>query len=176
MRSASYYDEELAVSEKRHAVENILLPGEEVLQVATISPGIYWKGLAMLLVACFALIYSTELAFFFAIVSGIMLLTSYTTRRFLMLVATTQRIVLSGGFFTAETLNVPYSKVEGIEVFRSIPGMIFGYSAVILSGTGRMRIMIPFIANAGALMEEITGLMLDREAQRTGSHYRPSYA
>lgn len=163
MRSAMYADEEPAVTEKRHAVESFLMPGEEILDVAAISPGIYWKGIGLLLVAAIALIYSLEMALFFAIVAGILLLVNYTTRRFLTLVVTTKRLVIGGGFFSLEVLNLPYSKIEGVEVFRSIPGMLFGYSNIILTGTGRMKLLAPYIANAGNIMQEITERILERE-------------
>jgi len=161
-----YADEEPDVTEKRHAVESFLMPGEEVLDIATISPGIYWKGLAMLLVAAIAFVYSIELGLFFTAVAGLMLLVNYTTRRFLMLAVTSKRLVIGGGFFSAEVLNLPYSKVEGVEVIQSIPGMLFGYANIVLTGTGRMKLIVPFIANGGIIVEEITRRIIERESAR----------
>lgn len=155
MKPATTYDEDLFVFERRHALDNVLMTGEEIDMVAPISNGIYWKSAMLFLVALIALFYMPALAVYFALVASVMLMTAYTTQRFLMLAVTNHRIIVSGGFFSDEVIYLPFAKVEGVEVVRSPMGRLFGYSSLILTGTGRMRIHVPYVENAGVVAEDI---------------------
>ena len=163
MRPMSYLEDDYLITEKKYSVSGLLLPGEKLVHIAEISPGIYWKGIAMLLVAFATLFYSPSLAVYFAMVAGILLLTEYTTKRYLMLAATDSRIVIGGGVFNQEVVSMPYNRIEGVEIMRTPAGMLFGYANIILSGTGRARIIIPFIADAAALAEDINRRILARD-------------
>ncbi len=66
MRPMSYLEDDYLVTEKKYSVSGLLLPGENLVHIADISPGIYWKGIAMLIVALIALVYSPSLAIYFA--------------------------------------------------------------------------------------------------------------
>lgn len=168
--NTAMYDEDAYVFERRHSLDDVLLPSEEIDMVAPISSGIYWKSAAMVIIAVIALFYAGALAFYFALIASIMMLTAYTTQRFLMLAVTNQRIIVSGGFFSSEVIYLPFSKVEGVEVVRSPMGMLFGYSSLILTGTGRMRINVPFVENAGWLADDIAGRTMEWQAAVLGSH------
>lgn len=157
------YDEQLEVSERKEVIDSILLPGEVVERIATISSGIYWKGIVALVFAFVALFYGMMLATYIAVVAMGLLLLGYTTKRYVMLAVTNQRVIVGGGILAQEVFFLPLSKVETIELARSPMGMLFGYSSVIIAGTGRMRLLIPFVSNAGAMAEEITQRMMEKQ-------------
>ena len=157
------YEEQLEVSERRHAIDDILLPGEVVERIAAISPGIYWKGIVAAVFAFVALFYGFLLMAYIAIVALGLLALAYTTKRYVMLAVTNQRVIVGGGIFAQEVFFLPLSKLETVELARSPIGMLFGYSSVIISGTGRMRLLVPFVSNAGAMAEEITQRMMEKQ-------------
>ncbi len=162
MRPMSYLEDDYLTTEKKYSISGLLLPGEGLVHIAEISPGIYWKGLAMLVLALVALFYSPALAMYFAIVAGILLLMEYSTKRYLLLAATDTRILMGGGVFNQEVVSMPYNRIEGVEIMRSPAGMLFGYSNVILSGTGRARIIIPFVNDAMAFTDDINRRIMSR--------------
>lgn len=157
------YDEQLEVSERKVVIENILLPGEVVERIATISPGIYWKGIVAMVFAFVALFYGLMLATYIAVVAMGLLLLGYTTKRYVMLAVTNQRVIIGGGILAQEVFFLPLSKLETVELARSPIGILLGYSSVIISGTGRMRLLVPFVSNAGAMAEEITQRMMEKQ-------------
>lgn len=165
MRPMSYLEDDYLITEKKYSVSGLLLPGENLVHIADISPGIYWKGIAMLVVAVISLFYSPSLAIYFAMVAGILLLMEFTTKRYLMLAATDSHVVIGGGVFNQEVVSMPYGRIEGVEIMRTPAGMLFGYSNIILSGTGRARIIIPYIADAAALAGDINRRILERDVR-----------
>jgi membrane protein YdbS with pleckstrin-like domain len=157
------YDEQLEVSERQDVLTNILLPGEVVERIATISPGIYWKGVLVLAASFVALFYGAFLASYIAVVALGLLILAYTTRRYILLAVTNQRVVVGAGVFAQEVFFLPLSKIETVELARSPMGMLFGYSSVIISGTGRVRLIVPFVSNPGGIAEEINRSMIEKQ-------------
>ncbi|HYD17998.1 MAG TPA: PH domain-containing protein [Patescibacteria group bacterium] len=166
MRPVSYLDDDYLITEKKYSISSLLLPGETLIGIADISPGIYWKGIVMLLAAALALFYAAAMAIYLAIVAGILLLTAFTTKRYMMLAATDHRVIIGGGVFNQEVVSMPYNRLEGVELMRSPVGMLFGYSSIILSGTGRARIIVPFIGNGVELADDINRRVLERDLRR----------
>lgn len=154
------------------AIQAALLPGENVLHVATISHGIYWKGWALLLIALIALQYSYVLAGYFAVIAAGMLLTARMTKRYLLLAATDHRVIVNAGVLNQERLDLRHTKIESIELLRTLPGMIFGYGSVILSGTGRMRVVVPFVKDAASFRDNLTQKLLEREVPLPATPYQ----
>ena len=87
----------------------------------------------------------------------------YTTRRFIILAVTNQRVIVGAGIFAQELFFLPLAKIETVEMARSPIGMLLGYSSVIVSGTGRMRLIVPFVSNPGAIAEEITRSIMEKQ-------------
>ena len=152
----TYTEEEFYIIERRHMLDNVLIAGETVEYIAPVSFAIYWKGIAMAVAAVIAVFYGGALAFYLGLVAVVLLLTAYTTRRYLMLAVTSHRVILGGGLFAQEVIYLPYNKIEGVESMRTPFGMLCGYSNIILTGTGRMRVMIPYVIGGGAIADEIS--------------------
>ena len=168
------YDEQLEVSERRHALDDILLPGEVVERIATMSPGVYWKGIVTLAVAFIALFYGMMLTTYVAVIALGLLLLAYLSRRYVLLAVTNQRVIIGGGIIAQEVFFLPLSKIETVELARSPMGILLGYSSVIISGTGRMRLIVPFVSNAGASRKAFPRLRLPhrnlRRARRNATN------
>lgn len=148
-------------------LEAMLMPGERLVNVASISAGIYWRCAAMLLAALVTVFYSVTLALYFALIGVILGILAFRTRRFLMLGSTDQRIIASGGFFTQELIDFPYESIESIELFTSPMGLLFGYASVIVTGLGRKRLMIPYIRNPGSFRDDAVRILLERQQSMT---------
>jgi uncharacterized membrane protein YdbT with pleckstrin-like domain len=142
---------------------SMLLPNENVIHVATIGRGIYWKGFALLLIGVIALQYSIVLAGYFGVIAIGLLLMARMTKKYLLLATTDQRVIIRAGVFNQDRLDLRHSKIESVETMRTLPGMLFGYGNVILSGTGRARIMVPFVQDAASFRDNLAQQLLERE-------------
>lgn len=162
------HEEDFYITERRHSLDNVLVPGENVLGFADISIGIYGKGIAMALLAVIASFYGLGLAVFFGFIAVILVALEYTTRKYLLVAVTDQRIILGGGILAQEVVFLPYSKVETVETVRTPLGYMLGYATLLLTGTGRMRVAVPYVENAIEVAEAISSRMLakDRAKER----------
>lgn len=152
--------------EAKQAVMPMLLPGEELIHLATVSGGIYWKSVAMALAGCVATFYSPYMGVYFFIVAGVMAVFAYLTRKYLLLAATDRRVIMCGGIVNQEVIDLRHDKIESVELLGTLPGMLCGYAGVILAGTGRARIIIPFIEDAVAFRNTLTQMLLERQEQK----------
>jgi hypothetical protein len=152
-------------------IHEALLPGENLIHVATISRGIYWKGGAFVIGALVALQFSAVLCGYLLIIAAGLIIMARMTKQYLLLAATDHRVIIRAGVLNQERLDLRHSKIESIELLRTLPGMIFGYGSVILSGTGRMRVLIPFVQDAASFRDNLTQKLLEREIPLPSSPY-----
>lgn len=147
------------------ALQSILMPGEKVMRIAQISAGIYWKGFAVLFLAVILLFSGTlfNLGLFFLFVSVLMLSVSYLTRYFLLLAATDKRIIIRHGILNLDTIQFRYTKLESVELSRTIIGQILGYASVVITGTGSRVTVIPFIADASRFRQELNKILFEQD-------------
>lgn len=162
------HEEDFYITERRHSLDNVLVPGETVLGFADISIGIYTKGIAMATLAVIALFYGLGLGVFFGFIAILLLALEYVTRKYLLVAVTDQRVVLGGGIMAQEVVFLSYSKIEAVETVRTPLGYILGYATLLLTGTGRMRVAVPYVENAIEVAEAISSRMLakDRAQER----------
>jgi hypothetical protein len=163
MRSDTMPPEPIPSEHAMGMIHEALLPGENVIHVATISRGIYWKAGVAAAASLLALQFSPILAAYCFVIALGLFVMARMTKKFLLLAATDHRVIIRCGVVNQDRLDLRHSKIESIELLRTLPGMIFGYGAVILSGTGRMRIMVPFVQDAGAFRDHLTQKLLERE-------------
>jgi len=146
----------LLTAETQDILEAILLPDEQVIRVGLVSPWAYWKSGAVAAAALMTLVISVNLALYFLAIALVLFLLAFSARKYLLLVATDRRLVVRGGIINVEVLQFGYDKIESIELSSMLLGQIFGYASVIISGTGRRRVTIPYIANAMAFTDDVT--------------------
>lgn len=147
------------------ALQSILMPGEKIMRIAQISPGIYWKGFAVLILAVVLLFSGVlfNLGLFFLFVSVLMLSVAYLTRYFLLLAATDKRIIIRHGILNLDTIQFRYTKLESVELSRTIIGQILGYASVVITGTGSRITVIPFIADASRFRQELNKILFEQD-------------
>lgn len=145
------------------ALQSIMMPDEKLLQVAQISPGIYWKGVVMFVFGAIVMTQALALGGFFMFVSVLMLSVSYLTKYFLLLAATDKRIIIRAGIINLDTIQFRYTKLESVELSRTIIGQILGYASVVITGTGSRITVVPFIANASQFREALNKILFDQD-------------
>lgn len=148
---------------RQPTVEGMLLPDEKLIRIVTISPGIYWKGLTVLVIAILVFIKWPPLGILFLIVSGLMLLIAFLTKHFLLLASTDKRILVRGGIINLDVIQMRYSKIESVELAWTIIGQFLGYASVVITGTGQRVTIVPFVADALQFREEITAILLAKD-------------
>lgn len=142
---------------------DFLLEGETLLVRGLIHPAIYWKAVAVLILAIVLLIKATNLGLFILFVSGCMLLMATLTQRYLVLILTDKRVIIRAGIAYVELIEIRHSQIESVELSYTIPGQIFGYATVVVSGTGRRTVMVPFIENAVEFRKGLEEILMKRE-------------
>ena len=119
-----------------------LLPGEEVLY----RTQLHWKlylgpGLLVLLVLLpfTILALSTThrwLAIFPAAAALVVLLIALIRRKSSEFAVTNKRVILKLGVLTTRSVELLLPKVEGIAVTQSLAGRLFGFGAIVVTGSG----------------------------------------
>lgn len=145
------------------ALESILMPGEKVLRIARISSGIYWKGIVVFILSIIVMLKTVALGGFLLLVSVIMLSLAYLTKYFLLLAATDKRVIIRGGIINLDTIQFRYTKLESVELSRTIIGQILGYASVVITGTGSRVTVVPFIADASKFRAELNKILFEQD-------------
>lgn len=148
----------------RALLHSMLMPGEKVVRVATISPAIYWKSIAVFIIALLTIIFvAPPLGLFLLFVSFVLFGFAHMTKYFLMLAATDKRVLVRFGIFNVEVIQMRYSKIESVELFWSLPGQLLNYSTVIITGTGNRVAFVPFIADGPEFRRILSEILIRRD-------------
>lgn len=83
----------------------------------------------------------------FMAVSAIYLLGAWIYSMSTELAVTTHRVIAKFGLIARHTVEVKNEKVESLQVTQSIPGRIFNYGSISITGSGGTSAPIPFISN-----------------------------
>lgn len=136
---------------------------ETLLSTARIHGAIYWKGVAVCILGLLLLpTFAMQLGFFLLFVGAVMIGLAHLTRHFLILAGTSKRVFIRSGILYADMIELRYSQIESIEVGINPIGQIFGYGAVIVTGTGQRRVMIPFVANALDFRAKVNDVLVNK--------------
>lgn len=66
---------------------------------------------------------------------------------FSSLVIKKKQVVLSTGIVIRQTIDIPLSKIESIDIRQSILGVILGYGSLVITGTGGTRQLVHYISH-----------------------------
>ena len=128
-----------------------LRDGERLLSNARISNGIYWKSVAVCMLA-FLVVLAVNSAWllgaFLLFVAVVMACIAFLTKTILFLVLTDQRVLVRRGIIKIDTLQLRLDSLESVEVQRTLVGQFLGYASVVITGVGSRFTIIPFVANA----------------------------
>lgn len=138
---------------------------EEILFTGIIHPAIAWKSIAVLVLAALFLFVAVNMTIFLALVGIVMLIVATVTRRYLMLAATTHRILIRGGIIYTDVIEMHYRQMESVEVGATLIGQLFGYVNVIVTGAGNRRVMVPFVANGVEFKRVVNDRLIERDQQ-----------
>ncbi|MGH1398432.1 MAG: PH domain-containing protein [Alphaproteobacteria bacterium] len=147
-------------------IKDMLVNGEEIIEEAIIHNGIYWRSLAVLLLAILvALTLVVELGALLAVVAIIMFAHATLKKEILMCTLTNKRIFVRYGILQVDIVDIRFDKIESIELERMITGYIFGYATLVISGTGNRYIAIPYVENAVDIRRSYNRLTLSDEEE-----------
>ena len=145
-------------------IQAMLVDGEEILEQAVISQGIYWRSIGVFLLAIFfALVFVVELGVLLLVTAIVMFAHATIKKEILMLVLTNKRMFFRYGILQIDIVDMRLSKIESIEVERMPPGYIMGYSNVVIMGTGQRYVVIPFVANGPQIRQAYNRITLAEE-------------
>jgi len=122
-------------------IKSQLLPGEEIKYRGHLHRSIFAPAFSFAVVAVLAfvvVVQSGDLPVFWglvaaALVSYIWAQILYSTSEFAV---TNKRVVIKVGWLRRRTVETMLSKVEGINVDKSLLGRLLGYGSIIITGTG----------------------------------------
>lgn len=134
-------------SDQEIELENMLVKGEEVVLRAQVHKAIYWRSVCVILIAIALFFYVKPLSMLIGIAGAVMLCVAILTQHYLLLVVTNKRILARYGLLQMDVVDIRLSKVESIDLERMLLGHIFGYSNVVVAGTGQRVIRVRYVAN-----------------------------
>lgn len=56
-----------------------------------------------------------------------------------------KQVILRTGLLVRQTIDIPLTKIESIDIRQSVLGSIFGYGCLVITGTGGTRHMISYL-------------------------------
>ena len=145
------------------AIKPLLREGETLKRVAAVHWGIYWKGIAVLLLSLILMMSVFNLGAFLLVVAAAMLGYAYLVKYYLLLALTDKRVIVRHGIINLDVVQLHYNRIESVEVFRPIMGRILGYGTVLVTGTGSRVTGIPFVANADAMRTAIDEVVFQQQ-------------
>ncbi len=136
-------------------VEQNLMPGEQIVYQTKLHWIIFLRPVLLLIIAIPLLFFATTLAarvrltdvpvpfwvflvflgspLVFAILNGLSAFVTYVTSEFGV---TDRRVMIKTGFIRRNSLETLLTKIEAIGINQNIPGRIFGYGTIVITGTG----------------------------------------
>lgn len=133
---------------RKASINELLVPGEEIVLQGRVHWAIYWRTAAVFLLALIVATQIVELGVLLLGSAILMLIHAYLKKEILLLVLTNKRVLVRYGILQVDVVDMRFSKIESIELERMIPGYILGYANVVLMGTGNRYVVIPFVDNA----------------------------
>lgn len=146
--------------------QNFLIEGETPLLKGDIHPAIFWKSVAVFVLAAILLKPAFNLAVFLALVGLFMFVLAFITHKCLVLLLTDMHVIVRSGIAFADLMQIRYSKIESVNIHVTLIGQLFGYGAVVIKGTGDRDVMVPFIRNASEFRNALQKRLIDEEKKQ----------
>ena len=147
---------------RKNNIRSMLVEGEEIVEQAVISDAIYWKAIAVLVIAiAVALTVAIELGVVLAIAAIALFVHATLKKEILFFVLTDRRIFARYGILQVDVVDVRFDKIESIELERMVPGYVLGYASLIIMGTGNRFISIPYVSNGLQIRRSYNQLTLE---------------
>lgn len=144
-------------------LSRMLVSGEEVILRARLHGAIFWKSVAVLLLALLLFFVIPPFGVILGVCGLIMLCVSILTQHYLLLAITNKRVLARYGLLQMDVVDIRLSKIESIDLERMLPGHLFGYASVVVAGTGQRLIRVPYIGNAESFRRYYNEMVLAEE-------------
>ncbi|OCH97847.1 hypothetical protein A8135_01090 [Legionella jamestowniensis] len=101
--------------------------------------------------ACFAIFLGAqinqlkEVALMFLFVALIWTLMTWVTYHFSSLTIKNKQVILRTGMLVRQTIDIPLSKIESIDIRQSVLGSLLRYGSLVITGTGGTRHVMNFL-------------------------------
>ena len=147
-------------------VQRVLQPGEQVRHIASIHWIMYWRGVAVALLAAVACWLSETMrltgfwrytAYALALVAVVLLIQQWFQWWVTEIAVTNRRVIYKKGLVRRQTNEMNMDKVESVQIDQSILGRMLYYGNVSILGTGEGFEMLRTIASPIELRNSITG-------------------
>lgn len=142
-------------------VESLLLKGEKIIVNCDVHWGIYWKSIAIIIIALLVAIFIPEIGFILLMAGFVGMIHSYIMSRMLLLVLTNKRVLMRYGILQVDVVSMKFRNIESVELERMLPGFLLGYSNVIVMGIGQRFVAIPYLANGVTFRRAFNELTVD---------------
>lgn len=86
-----------------------------------------------------------EVSYFFGVFSLIWGLMTWVTYYFSSMTIKKKQVILRTGIIVRQTVDMPFSKIETIDIRQSILGSLLQYGTLIITGTGGTKHLINFL-------------------------------
>lgn len=146
-------------------VESLLLKGERIIVNCDVHWGIYWKSLAIIIIALLVTFFIPQIGFILLVAGAVGMIHSYMMSRMLLLVLTNKRVLMRYGILQVDVVSMKFRNIESVELERMLPGFLMGYSNVIIMGIGQRFVAIPYLANGVTFRRAFNELTLDEEEE-----------
>ena len=86
---------------------------------------------------------------------------TWVTYHFSSITIKKTHMILHTGMFVRETVDIPFSKIESIDIRRTLPGSLLKYGSLMIKGTGGSRNIVPYLDKPLICRRYIEQLMHD---------------
>lgn len=100
-----------------------------------------------------------EVSIFIVVFALIWLTITWVTYQFSSLTIKKNQVILRSGFLVRQTIDVPISKIESIDIRQSVGGSLLNYGYLQITGTGGSRNSMNFVAKPLTCRRYIEQLM-----------------
>ncbi|KTD22181.1 transmembrane protein [Legionella lansingensis] len=100
-----------------------------------------------------------EVSILFLFVALIWMIMTWVTYHFSSLTIKNKQVILRTGMLVRQTVDIPLSKIESIDIRQSVLGSILRYGSLVITGTGGTRHIINFLDNPLTCRRYIEQLM-----------------
>ena len=120
-----------------------------------------WPILFFILSVWLGLMFTSfhEVSLLFMCVGLIWSVLTWLTYQFSSLTIKKKQVVLRSGILVRQTIDVPLSKIESIDIKQSIIGSLFKYGSLVITGTGGTRQFMGYVAKPLTCRRHIEQLM-----------------
>jgi uncharacterized membrane protein YdbT with pleckstrin-like domain len=120
-----------------------------------------WPILFFIFSACLGVSFPSlhQVSIFFMILGVFWSGLVWLTYRFSSLTIKKKQVILRTGILVRQTIDVPLSKIESIDIRQSIIGSLFKYGSLVITGTGGTRQSIAYVARPLTCRRHIEQLM-----------------